>query len=71
MKIRLLRLGSAAHSLDLALGASLQSALEAAGLGSDGFDLTLNGLSTTADAALAEGDVVTMIPRIKGGTAAA
>ena len=67
MKIRLLRLGSAAHSLELTPGATLQTAIDSAGLGSAGYDLTVNGMSTTSDAALAEGDVVTMVPRIKGG----
>ena len=71
MKIRVLRLGSAAHVLDVEHGASIKTALADNGIACDGFDLTLNGLSATGDAGLADGDVVVAVPRVKGGSAVA
>jgi hypothetical protein len=69
--IRLLRLGSAAHVLTVSPGSTIQSALTDNGINCDGFDLTLNGLSATGEAALADGDVVVAVPRVKGGATAA
>ena len=71
MKVRLLRLGSAAHVFDVTPGSTIQSALTDNNVSCDGFDLTLNGLSATGDASLADGDVVVAVPRVKGGSAAA
>lgn len=71
MKVRVLRLGQSAYVLDVAPGATISSALADNGVHCDGFDLTLNGLSANGDAALADGDVVVAVPRVKGGSAAA
>ena len=70
LTIRLLRLGSAAHVLAVDPGSTIQSALTDNGIGCDGFDLTLNGLSATGDASLVDGDVIVAVPRVKGGAAA-
>ena len=71
MIVRVLRLGSAAHVLDVKPGATITSALADNGVHCDGFDMTLNGLSATGEAALADGDVVVAVPRVKGGATAA
>lgn len=67
MKIKILRLGQAAHVTDVPTGSSIDDAIQAAGLARQGYSLTLNGLGTSSETALSEGDVVTMTPKVVGG----
>lgn len=69
MKVRVLRLGSAAHVVDCDPGATIGDALRHANVGTEGFTLSLNGLGTSTDAVVSEGDVVTMVPKVVGGVA--
>ena len=50
MKIRILKLGQAAHVVDLEAGATVGDALRAANLGTDGYSLALDGLGCTSEA---------------------
>ena len=70
MKLRILRLGQAAHVVEVEPGATVGDALDAAHLGTDGYSLSLNGLGTSKEMGVGEGDVVTMVPKVVGGTAA-
>jgi sulfur carrier protein ThiS len=67
MNIKILRLGHSARTTEIASGSPVSEALEAEGLGSDGYAISVNGLGAGLNAALAEGDVVTMVPKVEGG----
>ena len=71
MKIKLLKLGQAAYSVEVPPGSNVGSALETAHLPTDGYSLSLNGLGASREAVLTEGDVVALIPKVVGGVAAA
>ena len=47
--------------------ATVAAALAAAEVDPGGYDLRVNGAPTTPSAVLADGDVVTLVPPIKGG----
>ena len=70
MKVRILRLGQAAHIVDIEPGTTVGDALDAAHLGADGYSLSLNGLGTSRETGISDGDVVTMVPKVVGGVAA-
>ena len=70
MKIRILRLGSAAHSADVEPGATIADALRVANLGKEGYSLSLNGLGASLETSVSDGDIVTLIPKVVGGVAA-
>lgn len=65
MTIKVAKLGGEVKSLFLADGATMEQALEAAGLDKTGFDLRVNG--RTPCGTLKDGDMVTLVPAIKGG----
>ena len=67
MKIRILKLGSAAHEANVTDGATIGEAIEAAGISPGGYSLTLNGMGTGPDTVVGDGDVVTMVPKVEGG----
>lgn len=69
IRIRLLRLGTAANIIDCDPGATVGDALRQAGIEQAGLDLTLNGLSTGVEPTLVDGDVLVCVPRVKGGLA--
>ena len=69
MKIRVLQLGRKVMDYDGPDGATIGAALEALSVtAGQGMDLRVNSQTATADTTLREGDVVTLIPRIKGGS---
>jgi len=70
MKIRILKLGQAAHVVDVEPGANVGDALRTAHLGTDGYTLSLDGLGCTNEAVLSESAIITLIPKVVGGTAA-
>ena len=67
MKIRILKLGSAAHEANVQDGATIGETIEAAGISPAGYSLTLNGMGTGPDTVVSDGDVVTMVPKVEGG----
>jgi molybdopterin converting factor small subunit len=70
MKVRILQLGRKVLDWEAEDGATLESALAAAGVGAaQGMDLRINSQPADAGSVLKQGDVVTIIPRIKGGGA--
>ncbi len=71
MKIKILKLGTAAHVVDVPAGSSLDDALSSAQLGRDGYSLAVNGLGAGGETALAEGDIVTLTPKVVGGISSA
>lgn len=69
MRVRILQLGRGVVEHSAAPDATLQGVLEAAGFGATppGVDVRVNGASVAGSYAVRDGDVVTLIPRIKGG----
>lgn len=68
MKVRILQLGRKVVDYQGPEGATLATALAAVDIvAGQGMDLRINTNPATLDAVLNQGDVVTIIPRIKGG----
>ena len=70
MKLRILKLGQAAHVVDIEPGANIGDALRSAHLGAEGYTIALNGLGAGHETAVGEGDIVTLVPKVVGGAAA-
>jgi sulfur carrier protein ThiS len=67
MIVKVARLGSAVEELALADGATVQDALTAADLEADGDDIRVNQQTVSASHVLSDGDIVTLVPKVKGG----
>lgn len=69
MRIRIIRLGSSTAFANFEEGANatVQSALDQAVVPCDGYNISVNGLDAGRSTALAEGDVVTLVPKVEGG----
>jgi molybdopterin converting factor small subunit len=69
VRVRVLQLGRRVLGHSGALGLTVQGTLDALGLSAAmGVDLRVNGRPADGERVLSDGDVVTLIPRIKGGT---
>ena len=68
MQIRILRLGHSARHHEAAAGATVGEVLEAVDLSAQGHAISVNGLGASTTTALVDGDVVTMVPKIEGGS---
>jgi hypothetical protein len=66
VRVRLVVLGRGVELVDAESGMSAATLLERVGVDGSGKDIRVNGLAS-ADAALTDGDLVTVIPRIRGG----
>jgi len=70
VKVRILQLGRMVLDYEGQAGATLEAVLGAVNVtAGQGMDLRINSQPATLDSVLNEGDVVTIIPRIKGGAA--
>jgi len=67
MLVKVARLGTAVQELALTDGASVQMALEAADLEVDNEDIRVNNSTVSTSTILKEGDIVTLVPKVKGG----
>ena len=68
MKVRILQLGRKVLDYEGKEGATLEAVLAEAGVSvAQGMDVRVNSQPAELDALLRQGDVVTVIPRIKGG----
>ena len=67
MQIKILRLGHSTRNVDIAAGSTIQEALDHETLSAQGYALSINGLGCSTSTALAEGDVVTLVPKVEGG----
>ncbi|HEX6513730.1 MAG TPA: hypothetical protein VF157_15610 [Chloroflexota bacterium] len=69
MKVRVLQLGRKVMDYEGPDGATLSTTLEALSIAAgQGMDLRVNSQPATLETILHESDVVTVIPRIKGGS---
>ena len=67
MTIRILRLGHSARHLEIAAGATIADVLTEADLSSLGHAISVNGLGASTTTAVADGDVITLVPKVEGG----
>jgi sulfur carrier protein ThiS len=67
MNIRILRLGHSARHVEAAAGTTVGEILEQQDLPTSGYALSVNGLGASNSAALCEGDVICLIPKVEGG----
>ena len=67
-KITIVRVGKGTRTAEVALGASFSQALEVAGLSAEGAFLSINGSPANLDSTVNEGDVLTVNPKVQGGS---
>ena len=67
MKIKVLRLGHSATTIEVPAGAAIGEALESNEIPSDGYSISVNGLGAGPHTALGDADVVTLVPKVEGG----
>lgn len=67
MKIRVLQLGRRVIDHDAPQGATIESVLAEAAIDTRGMDVHVNGEAAEPNRVLLHDDVLTVIPRIKGG----
>lgn len=65
--IKVAKLGSAVKEVALDSGSTVGMALEAADVDAGDFEVRVNGNPVGNDALVRTGDVVTLVPKIKGG----
>jgi sulfur carrier protein ThiS len=65
--IKVAKLGSAVKEVALDTGSNIGAALAAAEVDAGGFEVRLNGNPATTTTPVRSGDIVTLIPQIKGG----
>ena len=65
--VKVARLGNTVQEVALNEGASVQDALNAAGLTVDGEDVRVNSSNASLNDEVTDGDIVTLVPKVKGG----
>jgi len=67
MKVKVLRLGHSATAIEVPAGTSIEEALDGSEIPRQGYAISVNGLGAGPGAALGDGDVVTLVPKVEGG----
>ena len=65
--VKVAKLGAAVVEVALETGATAAQALAAAEMTAEGFVLRINGAPAEPEAPVRGGDVITLVPKIKGG----
>ena len=68
MNIKILRLGHSARHHEAAAGATVGEVLDAVDLSAQGHAISVNGLGASTTTGLSDGDVVTLVPKVEGGS---
>ena len=67
MKIKVLRLGHSATTIEVPAGTAIGEALESDDIPTTGYAISVNGLGAGSHTALGDGDVITLVPKVEGG----
>jgi len=67
IKVDVIRVGSPRKEVSIRHGATVECAIQEAGFGSSGHQLTVNGVGATGQTSLENGDAILMSPKIEGG----
>lgn len=70
INVKIVQLGKGVTNCEFGSPPTVAEVLEAQGIPMDGMDVRVNAESTPMERPLAEGDLVTIVPRIKGGNLA-
>ena len=65
--VKVARLGTAVSQVAVSEDARVQDALDAAGLSIDNEDVRLNGHSSSVNDLIGDNDLITIVPKVKGG----
>jgi sulfur carrier protein ThiS len=65
--VKVAKLGKKVEEVALESRSNVGDALKAANMTKDGFELRLNGKPVDTGATVRNGDIVTLVPQIKGG----
>jgi len=65
--VKVARLGTAVQEVAVAEDASIQNALDAAGIDIDNEDVRLDGHSANISGQIGSGNLITIVPKVKGG----
>ncbi len=68
MKVKVLRLGHSATTIEVPAGTPIEEALESNDIPRQGYAISVNGLGAGPATALGDGDVITLVPKVEGGT---
>jgi sulfur carrier protein ThiS len=68
MTVKVLRLGHQAREIEVRRErATISDVLEANGIPSGGYSVTINGMNAAFDTEVAQGDVIALTPKVQGG----
>ena len=67
MHFKILNLGRSSTEVDVPPGATVQEALEKAGIDTGGRKITVNGINGSAAHELVPGDTIVLLPKVEGG----
>jgi len=68
MKVKVVKMGGDVSIVNLKEGSTVDKALESAGmLDTSGYSIRVNGLEPCKDQALHEGNLVVLVPEVRGG----
>jgi sulfur carrier protein ThiS len=68
IKVRVVQLGRGVLDCDVEAGTTVRGVLSSNGVPLDGMEVRVNGGGAELDHGLSEGDLLTVVPLIKGGT---
>jgi sulfur carrier protein ThiS len=68
MKVKVLRLGHSATVIEVPAGTAIEEALDTNDIPRQGYSVSVNGLGAGPATVLGEGDVVTLVPKVEGGS---
>ena len=68
INVRIVQLGKGVFDYAAEAGATVAMGLAAAEVATSGMEVRVNGTAATPERPLRDGDLVTVIPRIKGGS---
>ena len=68
MNVKVLRLGHSATVVDVPAGSSIEEALDSNQIPRHGYSISVNGLGAGPHTTLGDSDVVTLVPKVEGGS---
>jgi sulfur carrier protein ThiS len=66
--VKVAKLGQEVKEFYFDNGATIASIFRAGGISSTGFAVRLNGRESNVDRIVSDGDIITLVPKIKGGS---
>lgn len=68
MICKVMRIGSGTREVEIPDGSAVRNALTAAQFETRGASVSVNGIEATMDTALQDGDTVSLVAKVEGGT---